>query len=88
MVQLESLKIASKTIFPGGSDGKVSLCSAGNLGLIPGLRRSTGGGNGSPLQYSYLGNPTDTGAWWAKVHGVTKESDMTEQLNSNIIYAH
>ena len=63
MVQLESLKIASKTIFPGGSDGKVSLCSAGNPGLIPGLRRSTGGGNGSPLQYSYLENPMDGGAW-------------------------
>ena len=40
-------------------------------------------GNGNPLQYSCLGNPMDRGAWWITVHGVTKESDMTEQLNSN-----
>ena len=52
MVQLELLRIASKTIFPGGSDGKVSLCNAGDPVLIPRLGRSTGGGNGSPLQYS------------------------------------
>ena len=63
MVQLELLRIASKTIFPGGSDGKVSLCNAGDPVLIPRLGRSTGGGNGSPLQYSYLENPMDGGAW-------------------------
>ena len=34
-------------------------------------------GNGNPLQYSCLGNATDRGTWWATVHGVTKESDMT-----------
>ena len=37
--------------------------------LIPGSGRSTGEGNGNPLQYSYLGNPMDRGAWWATVHG-------------------
>ena len=39
------------------------------------LERYPGEGNGNPLQYSYLGNPMDRGAWWATVHGVTKESD-------------
>ena len=45
--------------------------------LIPGSRRSLGGGNGNPLQYSCLGNPMGRGAWWAIVHGVT-QSDKTE----------
>ena len=36
-----------------------------------------GEGNGNPLQFSYLGNPMDRGAWWAAVHGVAKESDKT-----------
>ena len=53
-------------------------------GSIPGLGGSPGEGNGNPLQYSCLENPMDRGAWRAAVHGVTKESDMTEQLN-NII---
>ena len=48
--------------FPGGSDGKASVCNAGDPGLIPGLRRSSGEGNGNPLQYSCLENPTDGGA--------------------------
>ena len=52
--------------FPGGSAGKESNCSAGDLGLIPGE------GNGCPLQYSGLENSMDRGAWWAKVNGVTK----------------
>ena len=43
--------------FPGDSDGKESACSAGDLGLIPGLGRSPGGGHGDPLQYSCLENP-------------------------------
>ena len=51
--------------------------SAGNTGLIPGSGRSPGGGNGNPLQYSCLGSPMDRGVWWAKVHGVAKESDTT-----------
>ena len=42
--------------FPGGSDGKESACNAGDLGLIPGLGRSPGGGHGNPLQYSSLEN--------------------------------
>ena len=58
--------------FPGGSDGKESACSAGDLGLIPGSGRSPGEGNGNPLQYSCLENSMDGGAWWATVHGVQK----------------
>ena len=42
------------------------------MGLIPGLGRSPGGGQGNPLQYSCLENPMDTGAWWAPMHRVTK----------------
>ena len=43
-----------------------------DVGLIPGLGRSPGGGNGNPLQYSCLENPMDRGDWLATVHGVTK----------------
>ena len=48
-----------------------------DMGSIPGLERSPRGGNGNPLQYSYLDNPMDRGAWWATAHGVA-ESDATE----------
>ena len=69
-----SEKGSSKAIlgFSGGSDGKASLCSAGDQGSIPGLGRSPGEGNGSPLQYSCLENSMDGAAWWATVHGVAK----------------
>ena len=58
--------------FPGGSEVKASACNAGDPGSIPGLGRSSGEGNGSPLQYSCLENPMDGGAWWAIVHGAAK----------------
>ena len=70
--------------FPGGSDGKESACNAGDLGSIPGLGRSPGGGHSNTLQFSFLENsqrrvqrslvgyrPWDC-----------KESDMTEQLST------
>jgi len=58
--------------FPGSLDSKESACSVGDMGSIPGLRRSPGEGNGNPLQYCYLENSMDRGAWWAPVHGVAK----------------
>ena len=65
--------------FPGGTSRKESAC-----GVDPWWGRSPGGGNGNPLQYSCLQNPMDSGAWWATVHGVAKESDVTEETQ----YAH
>ena len=65
--------------FPGGSDGKESAYNAGHPGLIPGLGRSPGEGNGHPIHHSCLENPMDTGAWGVTVHEVT-EADMTEWL--------
>ena len=65
------------------TDSRESTPQAGDLGSILGWRGSPGGGNGKPLQYSCLGNPTDKGSWQAIVHGVDKESDTSEQLNNN-----
>ena len=48
------------------------LCILGDLGLIPGSGRSLGEGNGNPLQYSFLENSLDRGAWQATIHGVTR----------------
>ena len=58
--------------FPGGSDGKESVCNAGDTGSIPGWGISPGEGNGNPLQYAWMENPMDRGAWLAAVHGITK----------------
>ena len=49
--------------FPGGSDGKASAYNVGDPGSIPRSGRSSGEGNGNPLQYSCLENPMDGGAW-------------------------
>ena len=57
---------------PSDSDGKESICNAGDLGLIPRMGRSPGEGNGNPLQYSCLENPKDRGAWQATVPGVAE----------------
>ena len=66
--------------FPGGLEGKESACNAGDPSSIPGLGRSPGEGHDNPLQYSCLENPTDRGGWQGTVHGVAKESDMTEAI--------
>ena len=67
--------------FPGGSDGKASAYNAGDPASIPVSGRSSGEGNGNPLQYSCLEKPMDGGAWLATVHGVAKSrtrlSDFT-----------
>ena len=55
-----------------GSDCKESFCNVGDPGLISEWGRSSGGGNGNPLQYSCLENPMDKGAWQVIVHEVTK----------------
>ena len=55
-------------VLPGWFSG----INAGDMNLIPGSGRSSGEGNGNPLQYSYLKNPMDGGAWWDTVHGVTE----------------
>ena len=57
--------------------------NAGDPSLIPGLGRSSGGGNGNPLQYSCLENFMDRSVWRATVQGGHKESDTTDGLNSN-----
>ena len=51
------MEVLRRVGFPGGSDSKESTCNVENLGLIPGLGRSPGGGYGNPLEYSCLENP-------------------------------
>ena len=64
--------------FPSGSDGKESACNAVDLGSIPGLRRSPGGGHGKPLQYSCLENPHGQRSLEGYSPWGLKESDVTE----------
>ena len=69
--------------FPGGTVVKnppASARDARDVGSIPGSRRSPGGGNGNPLQYSCLKNSMDGGAWWSIVHGVTKNQTWLNNL--------
>ena len=70
--------------FRGGSVSKESTCDmedTGDVGSIPGSGRSPGGGHGNPLQYSGLENSMDRAAWWATVHGVTKNQTQLKPLN-------
>ena len=59
-------------MLPFGSDGKESVCNAGDLGLIPWSGRSPRQGNGSPFQYFWLENSMDRGVWQATEHVVMK----------------
>ena len=72
--------------FPHGSAIKNPPANAGDLGLISGLGRCPGEGNGNPLHYSCLENPTDRGAWQAVIHEVIKEQDTTEKLYIHTLY--
>ena len=67
---------------PGGSDGKQFACNVGDLGLIPGLGRSSGGGYGNPLQYSCLENPHGQRSLAGYSPWSYKESNMTERLST------
>ena len=58
--------------FPGGSGGEESACNAGDMGSVPWSGRSLGEGHYNPLQYPFLGNPVERGAWRATVYGVAK----------------
>ena len=68
--------------FPGGSDGKESTGNAGDLGSIPRLGRSPGGGHGNPLQYSCLENPHGQRNLAGYSPWGLKESDTTERLST------
>ena len=72
--------------FPGGPSGEEPATSAGDLidlGLIPGLGRPSGEGNGYPLWYSCLENPMDRGAWQATVHRVTQNQTRLKPLSTH-----
>ena len=86
-----SIELGSVYTFYGFPDGSVvktlpaNAGNAGDVGLIPCVGRSLGGRKSNPLQYSCLENPMDGEVWWATVHGISKESETTEQLS---IHAH
>ena len=72
--------------FPGGSDGKETAYSVGDLGSIPESGRSPGEGNGNLLQYSCLENSMDRGAWKTIFHGVAKSMTQLSHLTLHFIY--
>ena len=74
--------------FPGGSVVKNLPANAGDTGLIPGLARSPGGGNGNAFQYSCLENSMDRGAWRATVHGVAKSRTQLSIAHSTASKVH
>ena len=71
-------------VFPGGSDGKESACNTGDLGSVPGLGRSPGGGHGHPLQYSCLENPHGQRSLMGYSPWGHKELDVSERLRQHI----
>jgi len=72
--------------FSGGSDGKASPTNAGDPGLIPGSGRCPGEGNGNPLQYSYLENSMERGAWWGLQSWDHKELNTTERQTFSRVF--
>ena len=73
----------SRMGFPGGSDVKESLYSAGGESSIPGSGRFPGGRHGNPLQYSCLENPMERGVWRAAVHGVAKSGTQLSSYHGS-----
>ena len=67
-----TVRVQIWTVVSGSSDGREFACNARDLSSVPGSGRSSGEGNGKPLQYSCLENSMDRGAWWTAIHGVTK----------------
>ena len=90
LIRQSKYTVNSPLGFPGSSNGKESVCNAGDLGWISTLGRSLGEGNGNPLQYSCLDSPMDGGAWQATVHGVAKSwtrlSDFTFTFKITLIH--
>ena len=82
---MNAICLFSEGGFPGGSASKEPACNMGDLGLIPGLGRSSGEGNGYPLQFSGLESPVDGGSWQVKVHGVAELDTAEEQTQSTEI---
>ena len=78
MKNLNFKKVGYFKGFPGGSDSKESTLNVGDLGSIPGLGRSSGGGHGNPLQYSCLENPQEQRSLAGYSPWGRKESDTTE----------
>ena len=74
------------TSFSGGSDRKESACNAGASGLITGLGRSSGEGNGEPVQYSCLENSMDRAGWWTSVHGIANRQTQLKWLAVSLAY--
>ena len=85
---LQVSKIYLSLCFPGGSVVKNLSANAGDLGSIPGLGRSPGVGNGNPLQYSYLENPMDRGAWRAIIHRIAQSQSQLSDLAQYSIYSY
>ena len=73
-------------VFPGDSDGKEFACKVGDPGWIPASGKSPREKNGNPLQYSCLENSMDRGAWWATVHGVTKNQSWLNDFYTHTSY--
>ena len=77
--------------FPCGSvvkNGSANAEDAGGMGSVPGFGRSSGAGNGKPLQYSCLENHMDREAWWATVYAVTKNWTQLKQISQYLKLAY
>ena len=81
-------KYRDRFAIPGGTSGKEHACQCRRHKRwqfqSPGLGKALGGGHGNPLQYSFLENPIDRGAWLATVHRVTKSGTWLKQLSNSI----